>query len=174
MKKSRLYFVALSILLVGFALFAFKPKSPKVRQPQIGAHVHPVTKRFLFQKNIAEAKASAERLDHQVRVLIDASSMNVVERWAKSVDLKKLENQYAQDIASHVLAMTEVMKIRRENGGRLKKLHEFDFQNLLRQSDYLLSLQLTSTKLWKVSPYAMQAYKTERKTTSLRPLVASN
>lgn len=145
-----------------------------MRQPQIGAHVHPVTKRFLFQKNIVEAKLSAERLDTQVRLLIEASSMTFVERWAKSIDLKKMELQYADDVARHVTAMTEVMKIRRENGGKLKKLHEFDFQNLLRQSDYLLSLQLTTTNLWKVSPYAMQAYKTERKTTSLRPLMASN
>ena len=174
MRKYQAYFAILVVVVAVTALFGFKGHNPKARRPQIGVTVHPATKRFLFHKNIVEAKQSAERLDAQARGLIEAKAMGYWERWTKTIDLKKMEDRYARDVVKHVSAMTEVMKIRRENGGKLRALHEFDFQNLLRKSDYLLSLKITSSQFKKVSPDLWSFYKLERKVTSLRPLVAAN
>lgn len=173
-RKYQAYFAVLVIVVAVVALFGFRPNNPEMRQPQVGATVHPANKRFVFQKNILEAKQSAENLDEQARGLLEASSMNYVERWYKSVDLKAMESRYAKDVNRHLLAMAQVMKLRRENGGKLRGLHEFDFQNLLRKSDYVLSLHVTSPHLKKVAPNLMSFYKLERKVTSLRPLVAAN
>jgi hypothetical protein len=161
MKKRRAYIAAVVIVVVGLSLFAFKGKNPTVRQPQIGAPVHPVTKKFLLQKNIAQAKQTAERMDDSMRALIEASSMSFAQRWVKSVDLPKMENQFSQDLKNHVQAMTEIMKTRREYGS-LKKLREFDFQNLLRKSDYLLSLDISIHRMKTLSPNIYHAYLSER------------
>lgn len=173
-RKYRAYFAILVIFAAAFCLLGFREKNPKMEQPQVGAVVHPANKRFVFQKNILEAKQSAERLDQQARGLLEASSMNYLERWNKSIDLKAMETRYAKDVVRHVAAMAQIMKLRRENGGKLRGLHEFDFQNLLRKSDYLLSLKVTTRHLQKVSPALLSFYKLERKVTSLRPLVAAN
>lgn len=173
-RKYQVPFVVLVLVVAVLALVGFKPNNPEMRQPQVGATVHPANKRFVFQKNILEAKQSAERLDEQARGLLEASAMGPIERWYKSVDLQALETRYRQDVNRHVLSMAQVMKLRRENGGKLRGLHEFDFQNLLRKSDYVLSLQVTSPHLKKVAPSLMSFYRLERKVTSLRPLMAAN
>lgn len=160
--KQRAYVLALVITLAGFCLFAVPDKNPTMRQPQIGAPVHPVTKRYLLRKNFAQAQQSAESLDRQVRKLIEASSMGTIQRWRSSVDLSKLESQYVQDIREHLEAMTVVMKLRRESKG-LHKLQEFKFQNLLRQSDYLLALKLSSQRLHLLGPEVLEEYENERK-----------
>lgn len=174
MRKSSLYFIVLILLALGLVLFAARSPRLEVRQPRSDTAVHPVTKQFLLKKNTALAKATAERLDGQAVRLIEASSATSLQRWWRGVDLRTLESRYRSDVTLHLQAMAEVMKLRRENGGRLAKLHEFDFQNLLRKSDYIVSSRLTQTKLNSISPYILQAYKSERKFTSLRPLLAAN
>lgn len=171
--KSRNYFIALGILLVGFALFAFRGPDLELRQPRSGTPVHPVTKQFLLKKNTALAKTTAESLGRQALGLIEASTTPAWQRWWRGVNLSKLESQYRHDVKIHMQAIAEVMRLRRENGGSLTKLYEFDFQNLLRKSDSILSSRLTRDHLHLVAPELLQAYKSERKFTSLRPLVAS-
>lgn len=174
MNKRRFYFAAVGILVIGLALFAARSPRPEMRQPRSGTPVHEVTKQFLLKKNTKIAKFTAERMDKQALQLIEASSSTWLNRWWNNIDLKALEQTYTKDLSLHMQAMAEVMKARREAGGSLQKLDEFDFQNMLRHSDYVLSTKLSSARVKRVSTYVQQSYKAERKFTSLRPMLASN
>lgn len=108
--------------------------------------VQPLSKPFQLKKSMLSAKKSAERLDQQAQELMKVSYLNGWSRWRANIDIDSMEEQYSRDVVSHLKAMTKLMKFRREAGG-LKKLQEFDFQNMVRKSDYLMGLSATKSSL---------------------------
>lgn len=120
--------------------------SLKMRQP---IKVAAMTKRgdgAIIQQKINSATASAERLDQRIPDILQATSGNILQRLKAGVVLRQIENQYAQDLAAHIAAMTEVLRTRRGLRGFIK-WQEFEFKNLLVKSDYLLAVPMTRQSL---------------------------
>ncbi len=152
-----------ALLLVGTALFVAelahaKPHSKglSMRQPKKAAVTQKVSKQKAarFEKadlqmrhRMQTARASAERLEEQVPVYLNALSLNAFQRWSKGVDLNILRKDFAAGMLVHLQAVSDLMKLRHERGGHLPGFHDFAFKNLLNKSDYLLSLDLTKDSL---------------------------
>lgn len=104
----------------------------------------------LIQDKISAAKSWADRMDAQTFEILQASSVSPLQRWMQGSSLSYLEKQLSRDTVEHLRTMADVMRTRRELGG-FKKLREFDFYNMLRKSDYLLSLEMTRKSLKDLS-----------------------
>lgn len=165
-------FVGLTVLAAELSLAAFSRPGLKVKQPTKGAAVHrlaPVQVPLKLALN--KAKASAESLDKQVGRYLQVSSMGSFERWRKNVNLEGVQVEYSQRVLAHLKAMADLMRLRREHSRTFKKLYEFDFQNLMLKSDYVLSVNTTRTALEsgarnrefsKALEQAFATYNTER------------
>lgn len=139
LRNSTLFFVAVTITVSGFA----SPRGKRLRQTRSGVIVNTLSKRDIkLNYEMHSALSWAERIDQQVIPLMEVSSMGQIERWMKNKDLDSMKMEYSKNMISHLKAMTVVFKSRRQSRGFLK-LREFDFQNMIRKSDYLLSLYLT-------------------------------
>lgn len=57
-----------------------------------------------------------------------------------------MQKQYSNEMLAHLQAMSRIFRMRRETRG-FAKLREFDFQNMIRKSDYLLALPMTRGSL---------------------------
>lgn len=153
MSKSKTFFLknqkrivlTLVIALLGF-VGLFLSHSPEVRQPMNVVGGQSLSPRLLVKKNMVNAKITAERLDEETGRIIGALGMNRVQRWFRGVHLERIQQQYDRDLLWHLTAMGELFKYRRQLGG-LKKLQEFEFQNLVRRSDYVLSLNVAKQSL---------------------------
>ncbi len=153
---SAVCFVGLAILAAELSLVGLQHRNLTTRQPISGVPVQRLGKRFEFQRNMQAAKKWAERLDAQASELLQVSSMGRFERWRKDIDVDGMKRHYTQDMMAHLKAMTTVFKMRRENGG-FKKLREFEFQSMIRKSDYLLALPATKSSFDFVSSDQHQA-----------------
>ncbi len=96
---------------------------------------------------LKRANTSAEGLDQQIVRYLEVASMGRLERWQKGIDLDLVKVEYSQRVLGHLNSMTNLMKMRRSSGNKFKKLYEFDFQNLMRKSDYVLAVNTTRTAL---------------------------
>lgn len=150
LRASALGFVGLALLASELTLVGFKHRGLIARQPiTVGTVQIPVQtlgKPRALQMNIQAAKRWADRIDAQRAMLMEASAMSPWQRWRKNVNIEMIKKQYSEDMVSHLKAMTAILKARREGGG-FQKLREFDFQNMVRKSDYLLSLNVTKAIL---------------------------
>jgi len=130
----------LMLILMSFqgAYAAPKSKFLKVRQPH---KVSAVNKTWLYEisHDLLVATSSAENLDSQVRVLVSASGMGWFQKWSKGLDEAKLQKQFAEDVSAHLQTMTVLFE-KHARRGNFERLREFEFQNLVRRSDYILSL----------------------------------
>lgn len=104
----------------------------------------------LIQDKMSAAKNWADRMDAQTFQILQASSVGPLQRWIQGSSLSYMEKQLSRDAIEHLRTMADVMRTRRELGG-FKKLREFDFYNMLRKSDYLLSLEMTRKSLKDLS-----------------------
>lgn len=144
-------FLMLSVLSLflatpGVSFAKGKSMNLKLRQPIRGASVQRVVKQKLLSSRLEMARKGAESLDAQSMQLLDLSTMSPLQRWMSNRSLSQMQKQYSTEMLSHLQAMTVVFKSRREAGG-FTKLNEFDFQNIVRKSDYLLALQVTQGSL---------------------------
>ncbi|WP_413582008.1 hypothetical protein [Bdellovibrio sp. HCB288] len=88
------------------------------------------------------ATASAENLDSQLEPLMNASGYSYFQKWKRGIDEAALQKQFAKGMKSHL----QIMAVLFEKHGKSKKfdrLNEFEFQNLVRRSDYILSLPVS-------------------------------
>ena len=96
---------------------------------------------------LKRANTSAEALDQQIVRYLEVASMGRLERWKKGIDLDLVKLEYSRRVLGHLSSVTNLMKMRRSSGNKFKKLYEFDFQNLMRKSDYVLAVNTTRTVL---------------------------
>lgn len=68
--------------------------------------------------------------------------MGRVDRWLNKKDFDDMKMKYSKNMMAHLKAMTVVFTVHRQSR-EFQKLREFDFQNMIRKSDYLLSLYIT-------------------------------
>ncbi|ASD63281.1 hypothetical protein [Bdellovibrio bacteriovorus] len=158
-----IFFVGLTLLAGELSLASLQRKSLTVRQPTKGAAVHGLASKQKLLLGLNKAKTSAEGLDLQIGRYLEISSMGAFQRWQKNIDFDAVKDEYSQRVLNHLQAMTELMKLRRSSHGQFKKLYEFDFQNLIRKSDYVLSVNTTRTTLEHSSEdpaFAAQAERT--------------
>lgn len=141
LRSATLFFVAVTITASSFAF----PRGNRLRlrQTRSGVIVNSLSKRDIkLNSEMQSALLWAERIDQQVMPLMEVSSMGRLERWMKKKDLDAMKMEYSLNMIRHLKAMAVVLQSRRQSQGFVK-LREFDFQNMIRKSDYLLSLYLT-------------------------------
>ncbi len=88
------------------------------------------------------ASLKADILDKSVGRILEVSSMSSWSRWRQNINMGNIQKDYSLDMRSHLSKMAELMKLRRQQG-KLPQFQEFEFANLLRKSDYLLSLSIS-------------------------------
>lgn len=136
--------MAVILSVASFSQASVRRENLSMRQPTKGAAAYNVARaKAQFSLTFTRAMVSAESLDKQIAPYLKASSMGILERWHKNIDLNAMRAQYSQKVLIHLNAMAELMKMRNSQGESFKKLHEFQFQNLLRKSDYVLAVSTT-------------------------------
>lgn len=109
-------------------------KSPKMA-------IDPQAARLLYM-----ADESTARLDGHTQELIQISSLSAWQRWVQNKDAAKVKKEFSGEMQRHLSIISDIFKIRSAKG-RLPQYQEFEFQNLLRKSDYLLSLDFSRDSL---------------------------
>lgn len=90
---------------------------------------------------IAEERTQA--LEQQIKIYLNVHEMGFWDRWIKSVNIYEVRENYARHVLSHLKAMTDVLKLRRLNGNKFSSINEFQFNILLRQSEFVLNVSTT-------------------------------
>lgn len=147
LKKSFALIMTVS-LLVCTAIASVGPghSNLKLRQPIKVATLSKSALNSQAQRKMSLAVASAEKIDQRIPHYLQASSLGAFQRWKSGVDLQKLESEYNQDLLTHISAMTEILRIRRGQRG-FKKWQEFEFNNLMAKSDYILAVPMSRQSL---------------------------
>ncbi|MEN0057981.1 MAG: hypothetical protein AAGB31_04050 [Bdellovibrio sp.] len=158
MRKHVLLFLVLTVVVV-FTLDSHASKTdslrgeslfPELRQPANGVSVKKVFSRDGTQRAMDIARHSADRLDQQATIILELSGMGWLEKWHRRANIQEMRAQYSREMMTHLHAMTNLFQKRRQLRG-FKKLQEFEFQNMVRKSDYLLSLVSTQKSLESIS-----------------------
>lgn len=147
LSKLKLVTAVVLTLIMGLSAAAAASKKAviKSRQPQ---KVSAVTERWhrLVIADLKAATLSAENLDSQLEALMNAEGYSFVQKWKRGIDQSALQTQFSKDLKSHL----SIMAVLFEKHAKYKKFHqvsEFEFQNLVRRSDYLLSLPVAKNSL---------------------------
>lgn len=156
------FFLALTVLAGEVSLASIQQRHLRMRQPTKGASVYRMADRQALELKLQRAKVSADHLDQQIGRYLEVSSMGTLQRWQKSIDLDTVKEEYSERVLTHLTAMTELMKLRRSAGRKFKKLYEFDFQNLIRKSDYVLAVNTARSSLEHASEDDEFAARAER------------
>lgn len=140
--------MCLGVILVASegAKAAARRENPKMRQTQRVSSVHDLAKLRVLENQFGMARKWADSLDRQSWRLLKYSTMSPLSRWSQNVDLFSMQKQYSNEMLAHLQAMSRIFRMRRETRG-FAKLREFDFQNMIRKSDYLLALPMTRGSL---------------------------
>lgn len=139
LRNAVLFFAVFAIGASGFASYQAK----KMKTPRNGVIVHRLGAREAkLNSDMQLAKLWAERVDAQVTPWMEVSSLGRVNRWLQNKDFDAMKIEYSKSMMAHLKAMTVIFTAHRRSRG-FKKLREFDFQNLIRKSDYLLALYVT-------------------------------
>nr|BFD66351.1 hypothetical protein HAGR004_13730 [Bdellovibrio sp. HAGR004] len=144
------FFVTLTVFTAELSLASLERMNLRLRQPTKGASVQRMAQEKRQQAvrlGLKRANTSAEALDQQIVRYLEVASMGRLERWKKGIDLDLVKVEYSQRVLGHLSSVTNLMKMRRSSGNKFKKLYEFDFQNLMRKSDYVLAVNTTRTVL---------------------------
>ncbi|HEX7673263.1 MAG TPA: hypothetical protein VF412_03780 [Bdellovibrio sp.] len=172
MTKCSQFFLAIAVLMNFSAAHARVKKSNlKVRQTQkVSAVTADGSKTRAIQNCLKSANTLADSLDDKAGKIIDAMSQSAFKKWWNNIDEDQMKAQYAEELMVHMSRMTFLFKEHRKRGP-FAKLNEFEFQNLLVKSDYLLSLAISresletarrNTTFAKTFETTLAAYNTER------------
>ncbi len=151
MTKSKCLMLVMAVLFVVGAAEAKPRKAPlKMRQTQKVSSVTRVGKTPIVKPNVVNTLRSAvvlaESLDDKAGRIIEAMSLSPFKKWLRNIDEDKLKAEYAEELMVHMTRMTTLFGTHRKSGP-FAKFNEFEFQNLLVKSDYLLSLAISRQSL---------------------------
>lgn len=147
MKRTVLSLLAVVVLIAsGAAEARVKKSGPKARQTQKVSVVTSPGNMREIQMNIRSASLLAENLDARAGQIIDAMSKSRWEKWLRGIDEDRMKAEYAEDLMIHMSRMTSLFRSHRKTGP-FARFNEFEFQNLLVKSDYLLSLAVSRQSL---------------------------
>lgn len=147
MRKSLcLLILFVTIAAAGFGAFRSHHENLNMRQTRKVSSVSFAGSNRQVQNYIRSASTLAESLDAKAGEILDAMEMSPLRKWVSGVDEDNLKAQYAEELMVHMKRMTVLFKIHRKSGV-FRKLNEFEFQNLLVKSDYLLSLAVSRQSL---------------------------
>lgn len=137
----------LTLMLMSFqgAVAAPKHKTLKMRQPHKVAAVNKAWQSEISH-DLLVATSSAENLDAQLATLVHAPGMGWVQKWQKGINQAQLQKQFAEDLSAHLQTMAVLFQ-KHTAKGPFDRLREFEFQNLVRRSDYILSLNISRNSL---------------------------
>lgn len=150
MNLKNLILIIFSVLVVAGGVEAKNlRKSPTMRHAKHHKKA-PKSPKMAVNRQVSElllsAEARAERLDLYVQELLQLSSMTAWKRWSQNKDIDSVKKEFSFEMQNHLALMAEIFKIRGRHS-RLPQYQEFEFQNLLRKSDYLLSLEFSRDSL---------------------------
>jgi hypothetical protein len=117
-------------------------KNLKKVQPQIVAAKNNFISDIQIKGDLRAASEMAERLDKKAKKLLNVMSLNAVNKWIAQIDEDRMRYEYAEDLMQHMHRMSAIFRLHRKVG-TFARFKEFEFQNLLTKSDYLLSLVVT-------------------------------
>lgn len=103
--------------------------------------VNPQVARLLYM-----ADENTEKLDAYSQDLLKIYSLSMWQRWSERKKISDVKQGFSSEMQKHLAILAELFKIR-SHQGRLLQYQEFEFQNLLRKSDYLLSLDFSRDSL---------------------------
>ncbi|WP_413575039.1 hypothetical protein ACLVWU_12325 [Bdellovibrio sp. HCB290] len=92
--------------------------------------------------DIYAATASAENLDAQIEPLMNAEGFGVWQKWKRGINEAKLQQDFTKDLKQHLSIMAVIFK-KHSQYKKFDRVTEFEFQNLVRRSDYILSLPVS-------------------------------
>lgn len=121
-------------------------KNLKKKQPQNVAAKNNFISDIQIKGDLCSASEMAERLDKKASKLLNVMSLNAVNKWMAHIDEGRMRYEYAEDLMQHMHRMSEIFRLHRKVGP-FTRFKEFEFQNLLTKSDYLLSLIVTKRSI---------------------------
>ena len=150
MRKFILILFVISVLStlvdIKTAFAAKAVKNLNWRQPQIVAAIQRMATDVEVQSDIQAATDIADRLDKKSGKLHQMMSLNSLQKWLAHIDDDRLKQEYANDMMLHLSRMSALFRSHRQFG-MFPRFKEFEFQNLLLKSDYLLSLWVTQRSI---------------------------
>ncbi len=145
--KYKVVLMLVMTLLLGLssAQAANKKALIRMRQPQ---KVSPVSKSWQHEviSDLYGATASAENLDAQLEPLMNASGFSFWQKWKRNIDEVSLQRKFSKDLKSHLQVMAGLFE-KHAQYGKFDRVSEFEFQNLVRRSDYILSLPVSNNAI---------------------------
>ncbi|WP_413557699.1 hypothetical protein [Bdellovibrio sp. HCB209] len=147
LSKLKVVVVVVLTLIIGISAAEAAPKKAfiKTRQPQKVSAVSKSWHRLVIA-DLRAATLSAENLDSQLEPLMNAGGYSFLQKWKRGIDEASLQKQFSKDLKSHL----QIMAVLFEKHAKVKKfesVNEFEFQNLVRRSDYILSLPVAKDSL---------------------------
>ncbi|WP_413584670.1 hypothetical protein [Bdellovibrio sp. HCB274] len=141
--KFKVVVMAVLALLMGFsaAEAAGKKALIKMGQPKLVSTVSKSWQRNVIN-DIYAATASAENLDAQLEPLMNADGFGVWQKWKRGINEAKLQQDFTKDLKQHLSIMAVLFK-KHSQYKNFDRVTEFEFQNLVRRSDYILSLPVS-------------------------------
>ncbi|QLY24269.1 hypothetical protein [Bdellovibrio sp. KM01] len=117
----------------------------RMRQPQ---KVSPVIKSWQREviSDLFAATASAENLDSQLEPLMNAAGFSYIQKWKRGIDETSLQKTFSKDLKNHLQVMAMLFD-KHTQYKKFDRVSEFEFQNLVRRSDYILSLPVSKNAI---------------------------
>jgi hypothetical protein len=139
-----------SLIDIKTACAATAVKNLNMRQPQIVSTIQRMATDVEVQSDIQAATDIADRLDKKSGKLHKMMSLSPLKKWLAHIDDDRLMQEYANDMMLHLSRMSALFRSHRKFG-MFPRFKEFEFQNLLIKSDYLLSLSVTQRSIESAS-----------------------
>jgi hypothetical protein len=139
-----------SLMDMKMAFAAKAVKNLNMRQPQIVSAIQRMATDVEVQSDIQAATDIADRLDKKSGKLFHLMSLSPLKKWLDHIDDDRLKQEYADDLMLHLSRMSALFRSHRKFG-MFPRFREFEFQNLLIKSDYLLSLSVTQRSIESAS-----------------------
>ncbi|WP_210415626.1 hypothetical protein [Bdellovibrio sp. ZAP7] len=149
MMLSKFKVVVMVVLTLFMGLSAAQAANKKalirMRQPQ---KVSPVSKSWQREvvSDLFAATASAENLDSQLEPLMNAAGFSYIQKWKRGIDESSLQKTFSKDLKSHLQVMAMLFD-KHTQYKKFDRVSEFEFQNLVRRSDYILSLPVSKNAI---------------------------
>lgn len=147
--SSKFKVVVMVVLTLFMGLSAAQAANKKalirMRQPQ---KVAPVSKSWQREvvSDLYVATASAENLDSQLEPLMNAAGFSYWQKWKRNIDESSLQKTFSKDLKSHLQIMAMLFE-KHTQYKKFDRVSEFEFQNLVRRSDYILSLPVSKNAI---------------------------
>lgn len=151
MKLGQFKVVVMVVLALLMGLSAAEAANKKalirMRQPKKVSAVSKSWQREVIN-DLYAATASAENMDSQLEPLMNASGYSFIQKWKRGINEESLQQRFSKDLKGHLQIMATLFE-KHAQYKKFDRVSEFEFQNLVRRSDYILSLPVSRVAIEK-------------------------